>query len=134
MQNKERILVATSAFGMGIDRGDLSLVVHVYVPDNLSAYYQEAGRAGRRQQKAYAVLLYTAADLQQASHLASCRIPDEAFTRRVYQALGNFYKIAVGSGAYYTQSFDIEHFTNTYSCPARRPTTHYSAYSTKSKY
>ena len=123
-QNKTRVLVATSALGMGVDRSDLALVIHVCVPESLSSYYQETGRAGRRGQKAYAVLLYDSADLKQAAELVENRIPTTALIRRVYQALGNYYKIAVGSGAYYTQSFDIKHFTSTYRLP--RTETYYA--------
>lgn len=119
MQNKLRILVATSAFGMGINKEDLALVVHMYVPESLAAYYQEAGRAGRAGQKAYAVLLYSQEDLARAQALAAHRVPDETHTRRVYQALGNYYKVAVGSGAYYSHSFDFEHFIHTYRLPRR---------------
>ena len=124
MTNKTRILVTTNALSMGMDKADLSLVIHVYVPESLTAYYQETGRAGRRNQKAYAVLLYDDEDIKQAQQLAQLRIPNETFTRRVYQALGNYHKIAVGSGAYYTSNFDFDHFTHTYRLP--RKETHYA--------
>ena len=120
MANKMRVLVATNAFSMGIDKPDVSLVIHMYVPENLAAYYQESGRAGRRGQKSYAVLLYNEADKARADKIAQARLPDETFTRRVYQSLGNYYQMAIGSGAFLCQSFDFEAFIKSYHLPKQK--------------
>ncbi|GGF18223.1 RecQ family ATP-dependent DNA helicase [Hymenobacter cavernae] len=114
MQDRTRIMVATNAFGMGIDKPDVRLVVHLDAPDNLEAYYQEAGRAGRDEKYAFAVLLTgpnDAEDLQRRTELAH---PPLDTVRRVYQALANFSRTAVGGGELVAFDFDIQQFAETY--------------------
>jgi ATP-dependent DNA helicase RecQ len=105
-RGKVRIMVATNAFGMGIDKPDVRVVVHMDLPDSPEAYFQEAGRAGRDGKKAYAVLLYQPADKLsiEKSHLV--RFPEIELIRRVYQALGNYFEMVPGTGK--GQVFDFE--------------------------
>jgi ATP-dependent DNA helicase RecQ len=112
IQNKVRIVVATNAFGMGIDKSDVRTVIHYDLPDTLEAYYQEAGRAGRDQQKAYAVALFNKSDLQELEDAVERKYPPVHVLKRVYQALANYLKIATGAGALQAFSFDIQEFTS----------------------
>ncbi len=112
-ENKVRTMVATAAFGMGIDKADVSLVVHLDLPTSLEAYCQEAGRAGRNSAMAYAILWY---DLQDIAHLKQKwkeSYPTIDQVRKVYQHLVNYYKIAIGSHAFITYDFDLEDFKHT---------------------
>lgn len=112
--NKLRVMVATNAFGMGIDKPDVRLVVHLDLPDTLEAYYQEAGRAGRDEQKAYSVVLYQTKDVEDLEERAKLQFPAMEEIRRVYQALANYFKIAVGSSLLSSYDFDIDDFCRTY--------------------
>jgi ATP-dependent DNA helicase RecQ len=88
------VIVATNAFGMGIDKPDVRVVVHMDLPDTLEAYYQEAGRGGRDEKKAYAVALYHPSDLDDLRRRIELTHPSEAILRQVYQALANQYQLA----------------------------------------
>ena len=112
--NKRPVIVTTNAFGMGIDKPDVRLVLHYDIPDSMEAYYQEAGGAGRDGAKAFAVVLYNAQDIQQLTLRVQGQFPEVAFIKRVYQALANYYKIAVGSSLLESYVFKIEDFCNRY--------------------
>lgn len=114
IRNKTQVMVATNAFGMGIDKPDVRLVVHYDMPDNLEAYFQEAGRAGRDGQRAYAVIIFHPGDSPLLKHLFENAFPSIAFLKRVYQALANYYKLAVGSNALSFYDFDITDFCNNF--------------------
>ena len=105
-----RVMVATNAFGMGIDKPDVRVVVHMDAPDSLEAYFQEAGRAGRDEQKAYAVLLWSPNDKKQLNTKVTTSFPEKEVIRRVYDALGNFFQLAVGFGEEQVFDFDLGRF------------------------
>ncbi|MBD8490182.1 RecQ family ATP-dependent DNA helicase [Echinicola sp. CAU 1574] len=112
--NKIRVMVATNAFGMGIDKPDVRLVVHVDIPENLENYYQEAGRAGRDEWKAFAVILFHDRDMDLLQERAEQAYPPVEFIKRVYQSLANYYRIAVGSSLMVSYDFEITTFTEIY--------------------
>ncbi len=114
IKEKTRIVVATNAFGMGIDKPNVRIVVHVDAPDNLEAYYQEAGRAGRDEKKSYAVLLNNPSDRTEIERRLETSFPDMSYIRNTYQALGNFLKLPIGSGKGISFDFDISEFCNSY--------------------
>ncbi len=110
INNKIRIIVATNAFGMGIDKSGVRIVVHLTLPDSLEAYFQEAGRAGRDGEKAYAVLLYNETDKLKKESILKDTMPSIEEIKNVYDALGNFFQLAIGSGKDRSFSFDISDF------------------------
>lgn len=113
-ENECRVIVSTNAFGMGIDKPDVRLVVHIDMPGSLEEYYQEAGRAGRDEQKAYAVALCSDGDCTKLKKRLSDEFPDKDFIKRVYEALGNYYQIAVGFGLDTVHDFSLADFCSAY--------------------
>ena len=113
-QDHVRVMVATNAFGMGIDKPDVRVVVHIDCPDSIEAYFQEAGRAGRDGQKAYAVLLYEENDKMKLRKRIADTFPDKDYIREIYDQLAYFYQVAVGSGYNATFEFPVERFCQTY--------------------
>ncbi len=105
-----RIMVATNAFGMGIDKPDVRLVMHMDLPDSIEAYYQEAGRAGRDAQKAYAIIPMDGKELTQFRRRVQQMYPDEGYIRDIYEKLGSYFQMAVGDGLHVTREFDLEEF------------------------
>jgi len=118
INDKTRVMVATNAFGMGIDKPDVRTVVHVDLPDQLEAYYQEAGRAGRDNKKSYSVLLYFLKDFDDLKNNVEKSYPSLKKIRTVYQCLANHFKVAVGSGLLVNYDFEIETFLNQYGLDA----------------
>ena len=123
MENKTRIIVATNAFGMGINKPDVRLVIHLDLPDNVESYYQEAGRAGRDEKKAIAVVLYHEKDKEDLRERTLQSIVDPVIIRKTYQSLANFYKIAVGSSSMASFDFDLDELCKIYNLE-KLPTFH----------
>ena len=113
-EDKVRVMVATNAFGMGIDKPDVRVVLHIDCPDSLEAYFQEAGRAGRDGKKAYAVLLYNDADQRKLDKRISDTFPEKDYIRKVYEHLAYFYQVGVGSGYHATFEFNIDKFCHAF--------------------
>ena len=114
VSDKARVMVATNAFGMGIDKPDVRTVIHTDCPDSLEAYFQEAGRAGRDGAKAYAVLLYNEADSRKLAKRIDDNFPEKEYIRKVYEHLAYFFQVAEGYGENITFEFNIEKFCHTF--------------------
>ncbi len=112
-----RVIVATNAFGMGIDKPDVRSVIHIDLPDTLEAYFQEAGRAGRDEKKSYAVLLYDKSDISKLKKRVADNFPDRDFIVQVYAELCCFYNIGVEEGAGFFKDFNLYKFCSAYKLP-----------------
>jgi len=107
---KCRVIVSTNAFGMGIDKPDVRTVIHLDLPNSPEEYFQEAGRAGRDEKKAYAVILYDKSDSSKLKKRIPDEFPEREFVKRVYEALGNYFELAVGFGFENVYDFDLNAF------------------------
>jgi len=105
-----RVIVSTNAFGMGIDKADVRLVVHMDLPDSIEAYFQEAGRAGRDGKKAFAVLLFQKADATKLKKRIHDSFPDKETIRKVYESLAHYFQIPVGGGSGFMHAFELTDF------------------------
>ena len=114
INDKTRVIVATNAFGMGIDKPDVRFVIHADAPDSVEAYFQEAGRAGRDGKRSVAVLLYNNTDTVRLRKGIKEKFPETDFIKRVYEALCNYLQIAVGFGKGITYDFNLNDFANTF--------------------
>ncbi len=117
MTNKLKIMVATNAFGMGIDKPDVRYVLHFEIPNNLEAYYQEAGRAGRDGNNAIAIAFWEQKDIAVMKEQLEVKYPESDRVKLIYNAVCNYLKIAVGSGNQETYNFDIVDFNRAFKIP-----------------
>lgn len=117
MLGKVRYMIATNAFGMGIDKSDVRMVIHMDIPDNPESYFQEAGRAGRDEKSAYAFIIYNNSDLINLKKNFETKYPEIEFIKKVYKHLGNYFQLALGSGEDERFEFDITNFCEMYSLP-----------------
>ncbi|MCF8298517.1 MAG: RecQ family ATP-dependent DNA helicase [Saprospiraceae bacterium] len=114
MLGSTRIMVSTNAFGMGIDKPNVRFVVHLDLPDNLESYFQEAGRGGRDEKRAYAVLLFDNSDVLNAEKNIKLAYPEIELIKSVYKALGSYFQLAIGSGKEVSYDFDIAEFSDSF--------------------
>ena len=117
MQDSAQVIVATNAFGMGIDKPDVKTVIHIELPENIENYYQEAGRAGRNENKAFAVLLTNPSDIIQAENQFFNILADKTFLNAIYKKLCNYLQIAYGEGINEQFSFNLNSFCVKYNFP-----------------
>ena len=115
--DQTQIMVATNAFGMGIDKPDVRVVVHIDCPSSIEAYFQEAGRAGRDGRKSYAVMLCNNSDEHKLKKRIEDTFPPKEYVRDVYEHLAYFFQVGLGSGYGATFEFSIERFCITYKKP-----------------
>ena len=124
ISGKTRVMVATNAFGMGIDKADVRIVIHLDIPENPESYYQEAGRAGRDGHRSYAAILYQEADITNIRHKVEQSLPSIEYIRKIYQCLANFYQLATGSAEGESYDFELHKFSERF---ALNPIEVYSA-------
>lgn len=117
IEEQVQIIVATNAFGMGIDKANVKTVIHIHLPENLENYYQEAGRAGRNGDKAYALLLTNPSDIAQTENQFIHILPDKKFLKEIFIKLCNYFQIAYGEGINEQYSFNLNQFCSKYNFP-----------------
>ena len=117
MNEEVQIMVATNAFGMGIDKSNVKTVIHIHLPESMESYYQEAGRVGRDDQKAFAVLLTSPSDKAQAQNQFINILPDKQILTQIYIKLCTYFQIAYGEGINEQFSFNLNHFCQKYGFP-----------------
>ncbi|MCI4443240.1 MAG: RecQ family ATP-dependent DNA helicase [Lentimicrobium sp.] len=117
MNEEVQIMVATNAFGMGIDKSNVKTVIHIHLPESIESYYQEAGRAGRNEEKAFAVLLTSPSDKAQAQSQFINVLPDKQILTQIYIKLCTYFRIAYGEGINEQFSFNLNHFCQKYGFP-----------------
>jgi ATP-dependent DNA helicase RecQ len=117
MNEEVQVIVATNAFGMGIDKANVKTVIHIQLPENMENYYQEAGRAGRNGERAFAVLLTSPSDVIQAQSQFINILPDKKFLNLMYVKLCNYFQIAYGEGINEQFNFNLHHFCLKYEFP-----------------
>ena len=116
--NENQVMVATNAFGMGIDKANVQTVIHHNLPESLESYYQEAGRAGRNSEKAYAVILRSTSDEMSSKNQYINGLPDIQFLKNVYKRLCNYFQISYGEGESTVHNFNFKLFCSTYNLPS----------------
>ncbi|WP_435413006.1 RecQ family ATP-dependent DNA helicase [Psychroserpens mesophilus] len=114
MNNQKEIMVATTAFGMGIDKPDVKTIFHINLPESLESYYQEAGRAGRNNEDAYAFLLTNTSDEERLKRQFINTLPSIEFIKQVYRKLCNYFQISYGEGEFSSHQFNFNAFCKTY--------------------
>jgi ATP-dependent DNA helicase RecQ len=117
LENKAQVMVATNAFGMGIDKPDVKTVLHIQLPENIENYYQEAGRAGRNGEKAFGIIVTNTSDIDYTKRQFIDVLPDKKFVRDVYVKLNNYFRIAYGEGFNESFSFNLNQFCSHYNFP-----------------
>ncbi|UGS22988.1 RecQ family ATP-dependent DNA helicase [Flavobacterium channae] len=117
LENKSQIIVATNAFGMGIDKPDVKTVIHIQLPENLENYYQEAGRAGRNGEKAFGIVITNSSDIAYTKSQFIDVLPDKQFVKEVYIKLNNYFQIAYGEGYNESFAFNLNQFCAHYHFP-----------------
>jgi ATP-dependent DNA helicase RecQ len=117
LENKSQVMVATNAFGMGIDKPDVKTVIHIQLPENIENYYQEAGRAGRNGEKAFGIILTNSGDINYTKRQFLDVLPDKKFVRDVYVKLNNYFRIAYGEGFNESFAFNLNQFCSHYNSP-----------------
>jgi ATP-dependent DNA helicase RecQ len=118
MQEKAQVIVATNAFGMGIDKANVKTVIHIQLPENIENYYQESGRAGRNGEKSFSVLLTSSSDIFQSESQFMSNLLDKTFLTAVFIKLCNYFQIAYGEGINQEYHFNLNHFCLKYGFPA----------------
>ncbi|WP_282136358.1 RecQ family ATP-dependent DNA helicase [Seonamhaeicola maritimus] len=114
LNNQKQVMVATNAFGMGIDKPDVKTVIHINLPESIESYFQEAGRAGRNGEKAFAVILKNDSDSQLVKNQFLSVLPSVDYVKQVYRKLCNYFQISYGEGVYTTYDFNFNAFCKTY--------------------